>query len=58
MLLAIHHREGSFSERWIEYCVEQGVPHKVVNAYESDILSQLRGAGAVSLRGGAPIVLK
>jgi hypothetical protein len=46
MLLAIHHREGSFSERWIEYCVEQGVPHKVVNAYESDILSQLRGAGA------------
>jgi glutathione synthase/RimK-type ligase-like ATP-grasp enzyme len=44
MLVAIHPREGSFSDRWIAYCAEHGIPHKVVNAYDSDILAHLRGA--------------
>ncbi len=41
MKLAIHHRNGSFSKRWIEYCKEQGVPYKLVNCYDSDIIEQM-----------------
>jgi len=40
-LLAIHHKEGSFSDYWIEYCEENEVPYKLVNCYQSDIIQQL-----------------
>jgi hypothetical protein len=39
--LAIHHREGSFSDRWIEYCDNQKINYKLVNCYQSDIVDQL-----------------
>ena len=32
MKIAIHHRQGSFSDRWIEYCKENGINFKIVNA--------------------------
>ena len=38
---AIHRREGSFSDRWIEYCEVQGIQYKVVNCLDSDIVKQL-----------------
>lgn len=41
MKLAIHHRPGSFSDRWIEYCKKQGIEFKIVNAYSSDIIGQV-----------------
>ena len=41
MKIAIHHNPGSFSDRWIEYCKEKEIPYKVVNAYDSDIVTQL-----------------
>jgi len=41
MKLAIHQRIGSFSDRWIPYCEENNVPFKIVNCYDSDIISQL-----------------
>lgn len=41
MKLGIHHRVGSFSTRWIEYCELHSIPYKVVNAYASDIIHQL-----------------
>jgi len=41
MKLAIHHRTGSFSERWIPYCDENNIPYKIVNCYDSDIIKQL-----------------
>src|SRR5690554_599095 len=41
MKLAIHHRPGSFSERWITYCDKQGIDYKVVNAFDSDIIQQV-----------------
>lgn len=43
MKVAIHHREGSFSERWVQYCVEHSIPYTIVNAYESSIVEKLRG---------------
>lgn len=42
MKIAMHHTPGSFSERWINYCGEKGISYKVVNAYDSDIIEQVR----------------
>ena len=39
--LAIHHREGSFSDRWLAYCEVQGIQYKVVNCLDSNIVKQL-----------------
>lgn len=41
MKIAIHHRPGSFSERWIDYCKENKIDYKLVNAYDSDIVKQV-----------------
>jgi len=41
MKIAIHHRPGSFSDRWIEYCEENGISYKIVNAYDTDIVRQV-----------------
>ena len=41
MKIAIHDRAGSFSDRWIQYCVDNKVPYKLVNCYDTDIISQL-----------------
>lgn len=42
MKLAIHHRLGSFSDRWIDYCEEKNIPYKIVNAFDSDIIEQVK----------------
>ena len=39
--IAIHHREGSFSEGWIQYCNKNGIDYKIVNAYANDIIKQI-----------------
>ena len=41
MKIAIHHRPESFSDRWIEYCKENNIPYKIVNAYDTDIIQQV-----------------
>ena len=43
MKIAIHHKKGSFSERWIDYCEQKNINYKLVNAYQSDIINQLEG---------------
>lgn len=45
--LAIHHRENSFSDRWIEYCKLQGIQYKVVDCLDSEIIQQLRSSDAL-----------
>lgn len=42
MKIAIHHRKESFSEHWIEYCKKNNIQYKVVNAYSSDIIKQVK----------------
>lgn len=42
MKIGIHHREDSYSGRWIEFCQDHQIDYKVVNAYDSDIVSQLK----------------
>lgn len=41
MKIAIHPSRNSFSERWIAYCERKGIPYKLVNAYDTDIVAQL-----------------
>jgi hypothetical protein len=41
MKIAIHKLAGSFSDRWIKYCDENNISYKIVNCYDSDIISQL-----------------
>lgn len=46
MKIAIHHRPGSFSERWIEYCKKEGVEYKIVDCFQSDIIEQVKDCDA------------
>jgi len=39
--IGIHHSKGSYSEGWIEYCKKQNIAYKTVNAYRTDIVSEL-----------------
>jgi glutathione synthase/RimK-type ligase-like ATP-grasp enzyme len=45
--IAIHHREGSFSTRWIARCAELGTPHEVVDCHASDVIERLAGFAAL-----------
>jgi hypothetical protein len=42
MKIAIHKGEEDFSESWIQYCQENNIPYKVVNCYDTNIISQVR----------------
>lgn len=42
MKLAIHHRSGSFSDRWIAYCQQEGIYYRIVNCFDTDIIEQLK----------------
>lgn len=44
--IAIHNRLGGFSERWINYCKSHSIPYKIVNAYDNDIVEQVRDCSA------------
>lgn len=41
MKVAIHHREGSFSDRWINYCDENKIPYVIVNCHDNSIIELL-----------------
>jgi len=47
MKLGIHHREKSFSDRWIEYCVANSIDYKLVDCYSTDIIFQLEDCDAL-----------
>lgn len=47
MKIGIHHTEGLFSERWIPYCESKGIPYKLVDCYQSDIIEQLSDCDAL-----------
>ncbi|WP_027379613.1 ATP-grasp domain-containing protein [Chryseobacterium daeguense] len=45
MKIGIHHRKGSFSDRWIEYLAERNIPYVVLNAFDNNIISQIKEQG-------------
>lgn len=47
MLIAIHSRKGSFSDRWIQYCIDNNLDFKIVNCYSTDIIDQLKGCSGL-----------
>lgn len=44
--IAVHHRENSFSDRWIAYLDQHQIEYKLVNAYASDIIQQVSDCDA------------
>lgn len=46
MKIAIHHRQNSYSDLWIEYCKKHDIQYKIVDAYANDILEQLANCDA------------
>ena len=48
MRIAIHNRDslGFFTRRWVEYCEKNGIDYKLVNAYDSNIVNQLKDCDA------------
>ena len=47
MKLAFHYNKFSFCDRWLEYCKKKGINFKLVNCYDSDIVSQLSSCDAL-----------
>lgn len=41
MKIGIHHRKGSYSDGWIDYCKSKGIEYKIVDAYHTDIIKHL-----------------
>ncbi|WP_368570869.1 RimK family alpha-L-glutamate ligase [Acinetobacter haemolyticus] len=46
MKLAIHHRNNSFSDRWIQFCQENNIDFKIVDAFHSNIIDHLKDCDA------------
>jgi hypothetical protein len=46
-MIGIHDSPGSYSDRWIEYCLEKQVPFKLLNCLATDIIAQCAGLRAV-----------
>lgn len=47
MMIGIHHRAGSFSDRWIEYCEKEGISYKTLNCLDPGIIRQAAGLDAL-----------
>jgi len=47
MKIAIHNNNLGFTTRWIRYCEAKGVPYKLVNCYDNDIINQLSDCDAL-----------
>lgn len=42
MKIAIHHNPNGFSKRWIDYCEKNNIDYKLVNAFDNNIVEQLK----------------
>ncbi len=47
MKIAVHHREDSYSTRWIQTLEKRGIDSLVVNGYDNNIIDQVSGCDAV-----------
>jgi len=47
MIIAIHHKENGFSQKWIEYCETNNIKYKLVNCYDNDIVAQIEECDAL-----------
>lgn len=42
-MIGIHDHPGSFSDRWIKYCTDKGIPFRLVDCLKTDIIPQCEG---------------
>ena len=47
MKIAIHKHSKGFGKRWVAFCEENHIPYKIVDCYQSDIISQLEDCDAL-----------
>jgi glutathione synthase/RimK-type ligase-like ATP-grasp enzyme len=47
MKIAIHKKENDFSSKWIEYCAQNQINHKIVNCYDNNIIDQMEDCDAL-----------
>lgn len=48
-MVGIHHIEGSFSDKWIEYCDNNNIKYQLLDIYHSSIISQIKSADITHL---------
>lgn len=46
-MIAIHNNKTGYRDRWVSYCEENGIPYKIVNCYDTDIIEQLQECDAL-----------
>ncbi len=46
-IIAIHYKNGIFSDRWIEYCKTNNISFKIVDCYANNIIKDLEGCRAL-----------
>jgi glutathione synthase/RimK-type ligase-like ATP-grasp enzyme len=46
-MIGIHHRPGSFSDRWIEYCQERSIDFRLLDCLSSDVVPVALSCDAV-----------
>lgn len=47
MTIGIHAAANSYSDRWVTYCQLNNIDYRLVNCYDNDITSQLKGCSAL-----------
>ena len=55
MKIAIHKREGSYSDGWIKYCENQGITYKIVNCFDTDIVETIKDCNGLLCTGSTMI---
>jgi hypothetical protein len=45
-MLMISHREGSFSDRWIEYCRDHGVAYRLADLFSGSLVAEIKASRA------------
>lgn len=46
-MIAIHHEENTFSNKWIEYCEVNSIEYKIVDCFDYQIIQQLQDCSAL-----------
>lgn len=41
-MVGIHHRENSFSTKWIEYCELNNIQYKIIDCYKNNIIEEVK----------------
>lgn len=39
--IAIHNSDSGFSHAWVDHCIQNGIPFKLVNCFDNDIIPQI-----------------